>query len=206
MSSRGSVTVWIQEMQAGEEAAFAKIHARYWPLVVGFARAKLKGAAVRAADEEDVAQAALWSFYRRVKGGEGLRFDSRHAVFAFLTHLVACKAVNQIQHELGVQKRGGGQVRGGSAIEGIDVPGSREPTGLEVVLLKEMYQRMIDELSEGLREFAELHLVGQSNRQIAEQTGCVERTVERKLALIRRCWQRIASECLDEDLTMASNA
>src|SRR5688572_15150024 len=158
MSSRGSVTVWIQDFQAGDEAAFAKIHARYWPLVVGFARAKLKGAAVRTPDEEDVAQAARWSFYRCVKGGEGIRFDSCHAVFAFLTHLVACKAVNQVQHELGVQKRGGGHVRGDSALDalavaGKDVRGSREPTGLEVVLLKEMYQRMIDELPEGLREF-----------------------------------------------------
>ena len=43
-----------------------------------------------------------------------------------------------------------------------------------------------------LQAFAELYLAGCTHREIAERLACVERTVERKLALVLKKWQQQA--------------
>src|SRR6266851_9790847 len=106
MSSTGSVTTWIGQLQAGEEVALARLHERYWPYLVAMARKKLKGVPGKGADEEDIAQEALWSFYRRMRDGREFHLTSRHDLLALLTHIIACKAVNQIERET-MKKRGG---------------------------------------------------------------------------------------------------
>jgi hypothetical protein len=105
MLSRGSVSFWIEQLKAGEEAALAKLHKRYWPEVVRLARKRLRGVPCRACDDEDVAQAAFWSFYQGLRAGRVPQLTNREDLIALLTHLVACKAANQIRHEVGLQKR-----------------------------------------------------------------------------------------------------
>src|SRR6516165_12152504 len=118
MSSIGSVSVWIQQLQGGEETALAKLHTRYWPYLVGLARRKLGGTPRRAVDEEDVAQQAFWSFYQSLRAGRLLQLTNRHQLLALLSHITACQAANQIKHELGVLKRGRGRVQGESVLDG----------------------------------------------------------------------------------------
>jgi RNA polymerase sigma factor (sigma-70 family) len=205
MSSSGSVTNWIQQLQTGEEAALSKLHRCYWPWLVNLARKRLKGVPGRAADEEDVAQDAFWSFYRRLRSGDVFRLSSRHDLLALLTHIVACKAVNQIIHEFGVQKRGGGKVWGESELGSLvwaahevslEEAAGAGPTPLEQTILNDCYQHYISRLPERLRSFAELYLAGYTYREIADRTGCVERTVERKIPLILKHWREMASDSL----------
>jgi RNA polymerase sigma factor (sigma-70 family) len=210
MSSGGSVTAWIGQLQAGEEAALGKLHARYWPALVALARRRLQGVPGRAMDEEDVAQEAFWSFYRRLRAGREFRLASRHDLLALLTHIVACKAVNQIEHEVGVQKRGAGRVRDESVLDALAGCGSEgrglervagaARTPLEQALLNDCYEHFVSGLPDRLRDFAEFHLAGCTNREIAERMGCVERTVERKMALILKKWQDMAVESVSLDL------
>jgi DNA-directed RNA polymerase specialized sigma24 family protein len=204
MSSTGSVTAWIGQLQKGEDTALGKLHARYWPVLVALARQRLQGMPGRAADEEDVAQEAFWDFYRSLKAGRVPRLANRHDLMALLTHLVACRAVNQFKHEFAVQKRGAGQVRGGSAFDlltaGDAAADDCERTPLEHALLADCYRHYVDALPERLRAFAELYLAGSTNKETAAALDCSERTVERKIALLLARWQEMAAASLVQSL------
>ena len=52
----------------------------------------------------------------------------------------------------------------------------------EEAMLKDCYQHYIAELPEALRPFAEMHVAGATDLEIANHMHCVERTVERKRA------------------------
>jgi DNA-directed RNA polymerase specialized sigma24 family protein len=205
-----SVSVWLEELKAGEESALGKLHARYWPYLVGLARRKLGDSPRRATDEEDVAQQAFWGFYQSLKGGRLPRLTNRHQLLALLTHITACQAANQVKHELGVQKRGGGRVQGESAFGGESASASTPFRGLEQVpdaglspqekvLLDDCYRHYVSALPEQLRGYAELHLGGLTYREIAERLGCTERTVDRKMALVLARWQQLAATGLSRE-------
>jgi DNA-directed RNA polymerase specialized sigma24 family protein len=210
MSSGGSVTAWIEQLKAGDEGALGKLHARYWPYLTELARRKLGGAPRRATDEEDVAQQAFWGFYQSLRAGRLPRLTNRQDLGALLAHITACQAVNQIKHELGVQKRGGGRVQGESILAEDSPSGESAPRGLaqveapglspqEQLLLQDCYERYVGTLPDHLRAYAELYLAGLPYREIAERMGCTERTVDRKVALLVARWQRMAAESLSRD-------
>src|SRR5205809_635100 len=69
MSSAASVTHWIRQLRAGDQAAAQQLWERYFHRLVGLARKKLQHARRRAADEEDVVQIAMNSFFRGVQDG-----------------------------------------------------------------------------------------------------------------------------------------
>jgi DNA-directed RNA polymerase specialized sigma24 family protein len=204
MSSTGSVTAWIGQLQKGEETALGKLHARYWGRLLTLARQRLRGFPGCAADEEDVAQEAFWDFYRCLKAGRAPRLASRHDLLALLTHLVACRAINQIKHEFAVQKRGARRVRGGSAFDllatGDGAADDSEHTPLEHALLHDCYRHYVEALPERLRAFAELYLAGSTIKETAAALGCSERTVERKIALLLERWQEMATDSLVQSL------
>lgn len=211
MSSKGSVSVWIQQLKDNEEAALAKLHMRYWPFLVGVARRKLASVPRRAADEEDVAQQAFWQFCKSVRAGNFPNLVNRHELLALLSHITACQAVNQIKHEIGVKKRGTGEVKGESVLDLLRDSGESSSRGLDQIedpglspmetsLLNDCYQHYIQALPPHLRDFAELYLAGLTYREIAERLDCTERTVDRKMALIQANWRRQAEKDLSCDL------
>ncbi len=203
LSTSGSVTHWIGQLQAGtgqvDEAA-QKLWERYFQGLVGLARAKLQGMARRAADEEDVALSAFDSFCRGVERGQFPRLDDRDNLWQLLVVITARKAAHLRRHET-QQKRGGGDVRGESAwIDpaassqgdgGIDQVIGPEPTPDFAVQVAEQCRLLLDRLQdEELAHVALMKMEGFSTEEIAARLGCVPRTVERKLRLIRDIWSQ----------------
>ncbi len=109
--------------------------------------------------------------------------------------IVACKAINQIQRAMTL-KQGQGKV--GELTPIAYLASDDCPTASYQALLNDCYEHHVVALPDELRPFAELHLAGVANADIAEQLDCVERTVERKLALLRTMWRKLADDSLEE--------
>jgi RNA polymerase sigma factor (sigma-70 family) len=206
MPGPGSVSLLLSDLKVGHEPALTELHRRFWPMLVRMARKRLKGVPGRFADEEDVAQQAFLAFVQAVRNGKLPKLDNRYDFMAVITHIVACKAVNQIEHEVGTKKRGAGKVRGesvflgaagqDSSMLGIGAVAQRQPTPADEAALEDAYNHLLDVLPADLRPFAERFLAGVEQREIAAELQRVERTVERKIRRIRDIWRRDAQIAL----------
>lgn len=192
MSSSGSVTQWLDQLQAGEHTATERIWQRYFERLVRLARKKLRGTPRRAQDEEDVALSAMGSFFQGVKQGRFPRLTDRDNLWPLLALITACKAYDLIERE-GRKKRGAGKVLGESALEFLGTEGcagleqvvGREP-GPETLLIMEEKLDCLKDMT--LRQVAIWNLEGYTTVEIAGMLGCAERTVARKRELIRKIW------------------
>lgn len=197
----GSVTHWIGALKAGDADAARELWGRYFDRLVRLARARLGSARCGEVDEEDVALSALDSFCRRAAAGRFPRLDDRDDLWRLLVTITARKALDQADRRAR-QKRGGGRVRGESALGGAgpEAPGGgleevvgREPTPEFAAQVADECRRLLAALGdETLRRVARLRMEGYTDREIAERLGCGLRTVGRKLELIRKAWRREA--------------
>jgi DNA-directed RNA polymerase specialized sigma24 family protein len=193
-----SIAVWYDRLQAGDSAAAAALWARYFPRLVGLARAKLAGLPRKAsADEEDVALSAFDSFCRRAKGGGFPAVADRDDLWRVLATVASRKAARLVRDQ-NRQKRGGGQVSGESVFEaaggsaaGIGgVAGADLPPAVEAELADE-FLRLLDGLGDDeLRTIALWKMEGYTNAEIGQRLNKAVATVERRLALIRKTWER----------------
>jgi DNA-directed RNA polymerase specialized sigma24 family protein len=197
MASGESATRWLGRLRAGDEEAAQKLWERYFRRLVGLARRRLQGHRQRVEDEEDVALGAFASFCRGARAGRFSRLRDRHNLWPLLMVLTLRKAHDAIKHER-ARKRGGGAVRGESALIGAadgepafaEILG-REPTPSEALAVAEECRRLLDLLGAAdLRTVALGKLEGYTNAEIAAQLGCVPETVERKLRVIRTIWSK----------------
>src|SRR5262245_64764290 len=84
MSPDGSVTRWLDLLQAGKSEAVQALWERYFHRLVGLARKKLQDAPRRAADEEDVALSAFDSFCRHAEEGRFPQLADRDSLWRIL--------------------------------------------------------------------------------------------------------------------------
>ncbi len=196
----GSVTGWIGDLKNGEPDAAGQLWQRYFAGLVRLARKKLE-AVPRAAAVEDEEDAALSAFHSLCAGAAAGRFDrlkDRDDLWRLLVVITMRKVYDQIRRQRKL-KRGGGRVVAEAALAGLDPdsPGGfeqfigREPVPEFAAMLAEEFQARLGSLpDESLRQVALWKLEGYSSVEIADRLGCVCRTVDRKLDLIRKVWRR----------------
>lgn len=179
-----SVTHWLGRLKAGDPAAAGPLWQRYFPRLVELARARLGGFPRRAADEEDVALSAFDSFCRDAAAGRLPRLGDRDDLWRVLLLITGQKAIDLMRHE-SAAKRGRNPERGFDP----DTLAGTEPTPAFAALVAEEFRRLIEVLPDAeLRALAVWKMEGHSNEEIAARWGCVPRTVERRLKVIRSLW------------------
>jgi DNA-directed RNA polymerase specialized sigma24 family protein len=191
MNSNGSVTYWIGQLQAGDAAAAQLLFERYFVQLVRLARARLHGKPGRVENEEDAAIEAFASFCRGAEQGKFPQLKDRNNLWRLLVVITARKVIDQMQRAR-TQKAGGGKVRGESAWGdgGIEEVIGAEPTPEFAAQTADECQRLLALLPDNkLRKVAVWKMEGWTNDEIAASLPCAERTVERKLSLIRSFWQ-----------------
>ena len=198
MPAPGSVTVWIEQLKAGDTAAAAPLWQGYFRRLVGLARQRLGAAPRGVADEEDVALSAFASFCRAAAQGRFPRLDDRDDLWQVLMMLTARKAINLIERECS-QKRGGRMVRvaarggtpDGSEADALAALPAPEPTPQFAAEVAEECRRRLEALGDDeLRGVVVDKMEGYTNEEIAARRGWSLGKVERKLRLIRKTWER----------------
>ena len=193
MSSDPSVTHWISEFQRGNRDAAQKLWERYFQRLVRLARQQLPNRRLRLADEEDVALSAFKSFCQGLEHGHYPQLTDRDDLWRLLVTITAHKAIRFVRYEQR-QKRGGpvtaeAPLAAGAEHAVSDILGP-EPTPEFAAQVAEEFQRLLDQLGDArLQDIAIWKMEGYTNTEIGAKLDCTERTVERKLRLIRQLWE-----------------
>ena len=186
----GSVTVWIHALKAGEKDALERLWERYGGRLLGMARQRLAHLPSRAVDGEDVALSAFRRFCKAAEEGRLVSLGNRDELWRLLLKITLDRVVD-IQRRESAQRRGGGQLVSidDSAFSRPD-PVDGEPSPEMATILADRFYHLMTVLDDDeLRQIALMKLDGYSNKDLAAFLGVVERTVERRLKLIRKIWQ-----------------
>jgi RNA polymerase sigma factor (sigma-70 family) len=178
----GSITVLYQQWRQGNPESLNQLMVRFWPRLLALANSTLRGRVQRMADAEDALQSAMISFWERVDGGAFDNEMDRDDLWNVMGLITVRKAIKLNERER-AQKRGGGHVVTGMPLE--NCPQTCNEDGLDLICAE-----LLEMLEPDLQAFALLRLTGYKNREIAEQFGCTERKVERKLQLVRAVWEQ----------------
>jgi RNA polymerase sigma factor (sigma-70 family) len=167
---------------------------RYFRDLLELARKNLNQRVRRREDEEDVIQSMYKSFCLRQQRGE-FDLSGRDALWNLLVTITLRKARNTAKKH-GRDRRdvareptiaGGDEVESSQwALEQMDAAG---PTPAEAAVLNEALECRLEALADPeLRQIALLRLEGYTNRDLADQFDCTERSIERRLERIRSKW------------------
>jgi RNA polymerase sigma factor (sigma-70 family) len=192
LSIDASVTNWLRKLEAGHDQAAQELWNVFFERLVLLAQQRMRASPLGVADAEDVALSAFASFCLGVQKQRFPELKDRNSLWRLLVSITLRKLMH-MQRDQNRQKRGGDfrqiphvndSSNGPTEIEQII---SREPTPEIAAQLAEQYDRWMRALdSEELVRLAQWKLEGFTNSEIAAKCGLTERTIERKLNLIRR--------------------
>jgi DNA-directed RNA polymerase specialized sigma24 family protein len=191
-----NVSHWIDLVKAGDSAAATRIWQHYFDRLVRSIRARLHGQNRAVSDEEDIVLSVFDSFYNAAEGGRFPDLSDRDDLWQLLLRMAARKVVDKRRHDL--RQRRGGNVRfhsldhagdDGKLIEAI----GDEPSPEMVLMMQEAVEQLFSHLGVGqLGNLAGAKLEGYTNAELAKRFNCSERTIERRLHLIReKCQQEL---------------
>ena len=193
--SARSVTLWLRAMRAGDGDAIAYLWRRYHHKLLREASKQLRNLPSRAIGGEDIASTAFMQFCRAAEEGRLEQLGDRKDLWRVLLKITLDKAVDALRRE-SAQRRGGGVLfsTNDDSLNAHSLADEAPTPEMATIFASEYVQRMRTLDRDDLREIAELRLYGYSNQEVAERFKTSERTIERRLQLIRHTWTRHRDE------------
>ena len=177
-----TISHWIALAKEGHNDSFERLWQRYFTALVALARKNLSHRTVRFADENDVVQSAMASFYFRAKEGNYPDLSDRDGLWRLLISMTLNKARAHARKEGRRAELLEREFSGESFLRG-------EPGPDMACEMTDQLEQLLDQLEdETLRTLALGKLEGYSNQELADRIGKSLPTVERKLRLIRAAW------------------
>ena len=186
------LTHWIKQLQVGQGEGAEQLWQEYFSKLVELARQKLIKRERLIADEEDIALSAFKSFCAGVEKGRFPQLDDRDDLWKILVSITLRKTIKVIRDSNRL-KRGGQwkQISGDSDYDIIQQIASPEIDPEMATHLTEQFENLLAQLeSKELIELATLKMEGYTNAEIAARWNKAERTIERKLAIVRQIWNK----------------
>jgi DNA-directed RNA polymerase specialized sigma24 family protein len=182
----------IERLKQEDPRAAGEIWQRFFAKLLPLARARLRGLADRAVNEEDLLVSVFDRFFRAAEEKRFARLDDRDDLWQILLMLTDHKVSEQFRHSH-AKKRGGGKVvaldnlaNGNDAVSAMV---DSDPTPEFIATFNDQLARGIARLrDDSTREVALLKLEGYENREIATRLDIGLSSVERKLRVIREVW------------------
>lgn len=193
-----SITLLFQQLREGDPDSANRLWERFFDKLVAYASSQMEHANRRVSDEEDIACGVMTALCARADQCRLPTISNREDLWHILLSWTRHDVIDHVRRDKR-QKRGGGNVRGDSYYdsplrswsEALD----SSPAPDLIAEMQEQYEGLLELLPNTvLREIAIDKMCGLTNGQIAAKLELTPRSIERKLALIRRHWsERIPS-------------
>lgn len=190
--SDNNISHWIDRIKVGDEAAANQIWHHYFDRLVTAVRNRLHGHNRAVSDEEDVVLSVFDSFYAAAGEGRLPDLADRDDLWRLLLRMAARKVIDKHRHDRRQQRGGDLVIHSLDGNQGtvIEVIGDT-PSADMVMMMEESVEQFFSHFDVGhLRELAVAKLEGYSNAELARRFGCSERTIERRMHLIREKYQQ----------------
>jgi DNA-directed RNA polymerase specialized sigma24 family protein len=191
MQSRTSISTWIADLKSGEARAAQQLWNYFSSRLTELAKRKLHGAPKGFVDEEDIAQSVFRTVCRGAAAGRLQDVHNQDELWWLMLAITKRKVVDHIRKESALKRGAGQYVASESSCEPITLDWlvGDEPTPDFIVMLDEQHGRLLGLLGDDrLRYIAVARIEGFSVPEIAAELSISQRSVERKLQLIRKEW------------------
>lgn len=183
-----SITRWFRSLRDGDEEAAEMLWRHFFPRLVSIARNRFGADNNVVYGADDAAQSVFHLLCRGAKHGRYDKVVGRDDLWRLLVTSTRRKVIDQVRARNTVKR--GGDVE--TLIPEFELQ-SPDPTPETLAILDERLQERLAALRDDtLRTIAIMRLEGYANAEIAEQLSVSERTIERKLNLIRGDWEKMS--------------
>lgn len=197
MCHPASVSTWIVGLKDGDESAAQQLWDRFSARLTEHARRKMDAVPKGVVDEHDIAQSVFACVWRGATAGRFSSVRNRDELWWLLLTVTKHKVISHVRRQCRV-KRGGAPSHEDSLRASpsdryltLDQIIDDSPPPEFFIVLEDEYQRLLALLgSDELRKIAISRLQGYTVPEIATNLDISQRTVERKLQLIRRAWAK----------------
>lgn len=172
------------------------------------ARRAVVGRSLAGLDDEDIAVVAFTQFAEQAVTGKFPELSDRNQLWKLLSVITRRTAFRRLNHAQAIKRGGNNTV---FDAEFIDLyPDQTQGTG-SIVIANDELKRLLEFLDdEGLQDVAILSMQGYSTKEISQLLGSTQRTVQRMLALIRKCWaaeaERLDARVSGDNVRIAQEA
>lgn len=196
MHSSDNISHWIDQLKEGNSVAAGQIWHLYFERLIRAVRQRLRGHNRAVSDEEDIVASVFESFYQAAEAGRFPELSDRDDLWRLLLSMSARKVIDKRRRDQR-QRRGGGiqlhSIDGDAERSAMFEVVGNSPSPEMVAMMTESMEQLFSHLSdERLKAIAVAKLEGLTNAEIAANCRCSERTIERRLHLIReKCEQEL---------------
>ncbi|MCU0961157.1 MAG: ECF-type sigma factor [Pirellulaceae bacterium] len=178
------------DLKHGDHDAAQVLWDRTVERIAAAARKRLTALGIRAVDEDDVAVDVFASLCRGAGQGRFPRLEDRNDLWQVLMMLTRQKVVDQRRRQQPewTESALAPALTDDTEARAIDLVQGDEPHPDVVVTAVDELERLLSALDQERRTISLLKLEGYSHGEIAQRLGISLRSVERKVALIKKKW------------------